>query len=156
MVRRQALESIKVYCGHSHHEYFDEDFFSYKEDADLAWRLRLYGWENWLIADAEAYHHRTVNKGSLRNRKNRGFINRMSYRNHFAMLYKNSFARNFWKDFSPFFCMSSKNYLSLIFERKTLKGLWEFIIMQPKFQAKRKQIKRDRHVKPADIYLWFK
>src|SRR5207253_6018231 len=25
-------------------EYFDEDFFAYREDADVAWRARLFGW----------------------------------------------------------------------------------------------------------------
>ena len=26
-------------------EFFDADFFAYREDADLAWRAQLYGWK---------------------------------------------------------------------------------------------------------------
>ena len=39
LYRRAMLEDVRV-LG----EYFDEDFFAYREDADLAWRARLLGW----------------------------------------------------------------------------------------------------------------
>src|SRR5207245_1492814 len=41
-------------------EYFDEDFFSYREDADVAWRGRLFGWRALLVPEAIAYHVRAV------------------------------------------------------------------------------------------------
>ena len=37
--RRAALETARISTG-----YFDADFFLYREDADLAWRLRSLGW----------------------------------------------------------------------------------------------------------------
>jgi len=39
LYRLKALEDVAI-GG----QYFDEDFFAYREDADLAWRCRLMGW----------------------------------------------------------------------------------------------------------------
>ena len=41
-------------------EYFDNDFFAYREDADLAWRAQLYGWRCLYTPKAIAYHVRHV------------------------------------------------------------------------------------------------
>ena len=41
-------------------EFFDEDFFAYREDVDLAWRLRGFGFRALFDPDAVAYHRRTV------------------------------------------------------------------------------------------------
>lgn len=53
LYRREALESARVSAG-----YFDRDFFLYREDADLAWRLRNLGWKCLYVPDAVAYHRR--------------------------------------------------------------------------------------------------
>ena len=39
LYRRAMLDDVRVA-----REYFDEDFFAYREDADLAWRAQLLGW----------------------------------------------------------------------------------------------------------------
>ena len=41
-------------------EVLDEDFFMYKEDVDLAWRVRILGWTSWYAPDALAWHARTA------------------------------------------------------------------------------------------------
>src|SRR5439155_16165933 len=51
MYRRPALEDARI-----DDEYFDEDFFAYREDADLAWRLRLLGWNSIYVPSAVALH----------------------------------------------------------------------------------------------------
>src|SRR3989338_4533015 len=51
--RKSALEDVKI-----KDEYFDEDFFMYKEDVDLAWRLRLAGWKAVYEPKAVAHHFR--------------------------------------------------------------------------------------------------
>jgi len=51
--RREALESAKISTG-----YFDSDFFLYREDADLAWRLQNLGWKCLYVPTAVAYHRR--------------------------------------------------------------------------------------------------
>jgi GT2 family glycosyltransferase len=51
--RREALESAKISTG-----YFDSDFFLYREDADLAWRLSRLGWKSLYVPGAVAWHRR--------------------------------------------------------------------------------------------------
>lgn len=41
-------------------EFLDEDFFTFREDADVAWRGRLLGWRAIYVPDAVAHHVRTV------------------------------------------------------------------------------------------------
>ncbi len=41
-------------------EFFDADFFAYREDADVAWRAQLYGWRCLYTPQAVAYHVRHV------------------------------------------------------------------------------------------------
>lgn len=88
--RRSALESIRV-----GREYFDEDFFAYKEDVDLAWRLQRAGWSSWFEPQARAIHTRGV-AGADRSmpttdgRSARPLsLVRLAYRNHLLMLLKN-------------------------------------------------------------------
>jgi GT2 family glycosyltransferase len=51
--RRSALEGGRISTG-----YFDSDFFLYREDADLAWRLRALGWRCLYVPAAVAWHRR--------------------------------------------------------------------------------------------------
>ena len=51
--RREALESARISTG-----CFDADFFLYREDADLAWRLQRLGWTCLYEPKAVAYHRR--------------------------------------------------------------------------------------------------
>ncbi|CAN5713850.1 hypothetical protein BH24ACT3_BH24ACT3_16930 [soil metagenome] len=56
LFRRDALLDV----AHSGEEVFDESFFAYKEDVDLAWRLRRRGWSTRFAPDARAWHHRSA------------------------------------------------------------------------------------------------
>lgn len=51
--RRSALEGARIATGE-----FDADFFLYREDADLAWRLRKLGWRCLYVPAAVASHRR--------------------------------------------------------------------------------------------------
>jgi len=51
--RRAALDSVRISTG-----WFDEDFFLYREDADLALRLRGAGWRGLFVPEAVAWHRR--------------------------------------------------------------------------------------------------
>ena len=51
--RREALEDAKISTG-----FFDSDFFLYREDADIAWRLSKLGWKCLYVPSAVAAHRR--------------------------------------------------------------------------------------------------
>ena len=157
--RRKALDSVAITHDDGHKEYFDEDFFAYKEDVDLAWRLRLVGWQNWLLTTTKAYHHRTISKlrGIKKRKQSSSLANRLSYRNHLMTLYKNSFYSNLWKDFwaVKWYEFRKVIYL-LLFERSTLGGIKEYFQSLPKLKEKRKLVKKTCQVNPEDIYKWFK
>jgi GT2 family glycosyltransferase len=68
-------------------EFLDEDFFAFREDADVAWRGRLFGWRALYVPDAVAYHVRTVTP-----QKRRGLsaaINMHGMKNRFLLRLKN-------------------------------------------------------------------
>src|SRR5271170_8065038 len=55
LYRRQMIEDISI-VG----EFFDPDFFVYREDADVAWRAQLMGWRCVYTPLARGYHVRNV------------------------------------------------------------------------------------------------
>ena len=86
--RREALESARISTG-----YFDEDFFLYREDADLAWRLRNLGWKCLYVPRAVAYHRRR-NLPSRRRRMS-ALANYHSVKNRFLLRINNQSGRQF-------------------------------------------------------------
>lgn len=55
LYRLSALEKVQQYD-----EFFDEMMFMYKEDCDLAYRLRLAGYKSVFVPEAVIYHDRTA------------------------------------------------------------------------------------------------
>ncbi len=145
-------------------EYFDEKFFSYKEDADLAWRLRLAGLGSRFEPTAIAYHYRGAygsEKRSLiqawRERRAKSeFVNRLSYRNHFWLLVKNL-------DFSTFLRYgyallpyeALKLAYLLVFERGTLGALFEALAGFGEMRRRRKLNSKNRRASAREIRKWF-
>jgi GT2 family glycosyltransferase len=79
---RDLIEDVKV-----DGEFFDELFFAYREDADLAWRARLLGWDCVYVPGAVGYHMRQV-RPEMRRRLPAN-INLHSVKNRFLMRIKN-------------------------------------------------------------------
>ena len=152
---RKALETVKWQGG-----YFDQDFFAYKEDIDIAWRLRLFGWKSKFVPQAIGYHKRKVGLDTSSVRKTRRQrnpqFNYFSYRNHLYLVYKNETSSNlfwwfpyiFWYEFKKFF------YL-LLFEPFTLKGLKDFFDNYSDLSRKRKYIQSNIKVDKKNIRSWF-
>ena len=68
-------------------EFFDPDFFVYREDADVAWRAQLMGWQCLYAPYARGYHVRKVLPGNRRALPPE--INMHSVKNRFLMRIKN-------------------------------------------------------------------
>lgn len=153
---RVALENIKI-----NNEYFDEDFFTYKEDVDLAFRLRLAGYKCYFLPSVIAYHDRTIKKGLnlFQNRKNRSsWVNEYSYRNHIYLLIKNEFTINFIRCFFSLFIYEFKKFIyMLLYERSTLKFFCKNLHKYKKMFKKRKYIFRNIvKIRSGDLYKWYK
>jgi GT2 family glycosyltransferase len=86
--RREALESAKISTG-----YFDGDFFLYREDADLAWRLARLGWKCLYVPQAAAFHRRR--NLPERRRAMTAVANLHSVKNRFLLRINNETAGHF-------------------------------------------------------------
>ncbi len=92
LYRRSMIEDISI-SG----EFFDSDFFAYREDADVAWRAQLLGWRALYVPAAVGWHVRSVvpqNRVSLP-----AAINRHSVKNRWLLRIKNTtptLYRLFW------------------------------------------------------------
>lgn len=85
LYRKTALEQVKY-----KDQYFDEDFIAYKEDIDLSYRLRAKNWKILYEPKAIAWHKRSIQKSSLKDRQQKNkLIKALSYRNHWWVLIKN-------------------------------------------------------------------
>ncbi len=104
--RRAALMEAREPRTGGGWEVLDEDFFMYKEDVDLAWRLRRLGWTAWYEPRALAWHGRgaggPVNRGALDMIRSRHAIPRwildVSWRNHRLMQIKNEAVSEYLRD----------------------------------------------------------
>jgi len=163
--RKSALEKIQVKVGNLHNEYFDELFGSYKEDVDLAYRLRLAGYSAWYLPEAIAFHSRTASgsadlsdKATRQGRKKKNkMIKINSYKNHLLALFKNEFPSNLRKFFFYIYWYEFKKLVYiLLFEQATLKGLSGYFHQRAKMKEKKKYIiKEIRKITSEDLAKWY-
>lgn len=78
-LRRRALLDVAL-----DGEIFDEDFFAYREDVDLSWRLRLRGWEIVGEPKSRAQHVRTARTSNRKPAR----VAQLSWRNYYLTLVK--------------------------------------------------------------------
>jgi GT2 family glycosyltransferase len=135
--------------------FFDEDFFAYKEDVDIAWRSQLMGWTSVYGSMAMAYHDRGWKKGSRSTIPL--FIRKYSYINRYKMMIKNDNPTYLMRHFIPLvvYELSSFTYL-LIKEPKVLTAWIDLIKVLPDLIHKRKLIQKARKVDLSTIYTYFK
>ncbi|MDO8582165.1 MAG: glycosyltransferase family 2 protein [bacterium] len=154
LYRLRALVDVSM-RREGHREFFDSDFFSYKEDADLAWRLQWFGWLSWYTPKAVAWHHRTFG----RERRNRvpAYLRALSWRNHFFLLIKNDDRKNFLHD-APliFFRECVKLFWILLREPRTVQLFPSLIRLWSTMLQKRRWIMSHRRQSPAAMRQMFR
>jgi len=159
LYRRKALEDIRI-----NNEYFDEDFFMYKEDVDLAWRLRLYGWEAVYEPKAIGYHLRGAGEKAVKNylaiasarKKNSEFAKFHSFKNDRLMRIKNELPALFFRDFYRIIIKEIAAWLYvLIFERYSWKTIKELFKQAPIAWRKRRIIMKRKRVGAKEMSKWF-
>ncbi len=91
LYRRAMIDDISL-----DGEFFDSDFFVYREDADVAWRAQLMGWKCLYAPYARGYHVRKVLPGNRRALPPE--INMHSVKNRFLMRIKNISPDLYWRN----------------------------------------------------------
>lgn len=148
MFRKEALDDVYGSAGSC----FDSQFALYKEEVDLAYRLRWLGWKSWYVPNALAWHDRTMGERKksilrdlqiLTNRKHKTEFNRrQSLRNHLYILHKdfsseyslNVKIATFWDEIRKFFWV-------LLFERFALGGYRDFWNTRKMLKIAEKRVK---------------
>lgn len=159
LYRASSLDAVRV-----GEEYFDHDFFAYKEDTDLAWRFQLQGLGSLFVPEAVAYHFRRAGGKEkagpfemLRNRKTKSpFINYLSQRNHPLMLVKNEHFTNLLLH-APWIVPYelAKFFSILILEPRTLRAVKDFWKYLPRMLEKRRTVMAKCRVSASQMRKWF-
>jgi GT2 family glycosyltransferase len=149
LYRREMIEDISV-----EGEFFDPDFFVYREDADVAWRAQLLGWRCLYAPAGVAHHVRTVTPENRRTLP--AFINMHSVKNRFLMRIKNATPGIYRRYWLP---MTLRDLLvvggSIFWEPSSLPAFWRVARCLPRAMKQRRQIMARRRVSDAELAEWF-
>jgi GT2 family glycosyltransferase len=149
LYRREMIEHISV-SG----EFFDADFFAYREDADVAWRAQLLGWKCLYTPLAVGYHVRTVlatNRGSLA-----PVLNMHSVKNRWLMRIKNmtvDLYRRYWLPATLRDVVVIAG--CLMREFRSLRAFPFVVLNLRRFLNKRRQIMAQRRATDTYMAAWF-
>ena len=161
--RRSALEDVKV-DGTRGAEYLDEDFFMYKEDVDLAWRLLLRGWDAAYAPGALAWHARGAGESAAKTaweviqhrRRIPTWVKRLSWRNQRLMQVKNEDASLVLRDLPRIIGREIAAFAYLVASNPTnLGAVVELARMLPAAVRKRRQVQRLRRISRSELAAWF-
>ena len=135
--------------------FFDEDFFAYREDADLAWRCRLMGWKSLYVPTAIARHRRRVTP-ERRSSLSR-VINRHSVKNRFLLRMNNLtpglYRRLFWDITARDLGVVGYVFLK---EWSSIPALWYVVQHWGRLRQKRRMIQSRVRVSDDSIMGWFR
>lgn len=150
LYRRVFLDDVAI-----DGEIFDEDFFAYREDADIAWRGRLFGWRAIAVPAAVAYHVRSVTPEARRSLSPE--INMHSVKNRFLLRLKNQ---------SSYLALRNSIFevardlavigAALTIERTSLPAFRWLWSNRQRIMKKRREIQTRRRVSDRDLARWFR
>jgi GT2 family glycosyltransferase len=135
-------------------EFLDEDFFAFREDADVAWRGRLFGWRAIYVPQAVAHHVRTVTPEKRRALS--ALINMHSVKNRFLLRLKNEGLYLALRN-APFELTRDLVVIiaALTIERSSLPALTWLWKNRRRIMEKRRAIQSRRRVSDRDLAGWF-
>jgi len=150
MYRKTFIDDVSI-----DGQFLDEDFHTYREDADVAWRGRLFGWRALYVADAAGAHVRTVTPEKRRTLP--AFINMHSVKNRFLLRLKNEGLYLALRN-APFELARDLVAVAAVLtvERSSLPAfawLWK---NRRRILAKRREIQRRRRVSDRALASWFR
>jgi GT2 family glycosyltransferase len=135
-------------------EFFDPDFFVYREDADVAWRAQLLGWRCIYTPNSRGYHVRNVLPGKRRALPPE--INMHSVKNRFLMRIKNMTGDLYRRNW---FSITTRDIVvvacCLLREQSSLKAFAYVAMNWRRVLEKRREIMRRRRVTDEYLASWF-
>jgi GT2 family glycosyltransferase len=144
-------------------EYYDEDFFAYKEDVDLAWRLQWRGWKTAYVPTAVAWHGRGAGENAATDyraiiaerRKISPLLKYYSFSNQRLLLFKNERWSTYLRDLPKWFVKETGAWgYALLFEARTLPAIWRTLKLLPTMRKKRAYT-MSRRAPDANPYRFF-
>lgn len=136
MLRCAAIDSLEI-----DGELFDEDFFSYHEDTDLAWRARLMGWSCLYVPRARAIHRRGWNRDNSIQMDPE--IRRHSFKNRYLEMIKNERSHEFLRDLPAILIWEGVRFGHALFrDREQIPAYWDALRLAGRAWAKRRTIMR--------------
>lgn len=150
IVLRRALLNDVAIDG----EVFDTDFFTYREDADLAWRARMFGWRSFCVPAAVGTHVRTVTperRGELS-----PIVNYHGVKNRFLLRLKNPGARLLLRTLPWTLARDLVVVAATMTVEMSSFRAWGWLIRHlPDVWRKRRMIQERRTVGDVEIARWF-
>ena len=134
---------------------FDEAFFAFREDADLAWRSQLLGWKTVFVPEAVGYHVRNVlpeRRGQLS-----PLINKWSVRNRFLMQVNNFYFKGMMHCVLSGLVVRNLVVIAgvLLMEWRSLGAIREFFVLLPRALARRRGISLLNGFEIGRVGEWF-
>lgn len=160
MFCREALGMVAFKNGN----FLDQSYHSYKEDVDLAYRLRIAGLKATILLQTVAYHDRSAagpkelsDSAASDNKKTQSsWVKYHSYKNHLMTLYKNEYWQNMLLDFVFIKWYETKKFwYFVLFDRKPLKGLKACWTLRKEMKEKRAQVKQMRNTTWKALRVWW-
>ncbi|MEN9557719.1 MAG: hypothetical protein RL141_88 [Candidatus Parcubacteria bacterium] len=159
LLRASALVALRV-----GEEIFDEDFFAYQEDTDLAWRMRLFGMESQVVPQAVAWHHRRIPtqlRGGwigawVRRMRKPAMINFLSSRNHGWMVLKNDQGSNLLWHLPWWLPYEALKSIAAIFSPSQMRGQLASVWGVGSIWRKRRIIQKRALATPPAMRAWFR
>ena len=150
LYRRAMIDDISM-----DGEFFDDDFFAYREDADLAWRAQLAGWRCLYVPQAVGWHVRSVLPENRRELP--ALINYHSTKNRFLMRAKNIGWPLYWRAFPA---MKARDLAivsyCLLRERSSLPAFGWLWRNRARIWEKRRKVQAKRRVSDVELARWFR
>lgn len=149
MFRRSFIDDASV-----EGQFFDEEFFSFREDADLAWRAQVLGWKCVYTPKAVAWHARRVTPE--RRQDLPLIINWHSVKNRFLMRGKNASGWLCWRLFFPVVWrdLLTAGY-ALLRDQRMISAVLYWWKARASIGRKRRIIQARRRVSDRELLWWF-
>jgi len=161
MYRKDILDKVAL----PDNNIFDPFYHSYKEDLDLAYRLRNAGQLSYVLLDAVSYHDRTSaspvtssDLAAIKNKRRQSeYIRYHSYKNHLATLYKNEYWQNVALDwpFILWFELRKAGYILLTSPKIFFKCWWTLFKNRRHLRSGRERVIKSRTMYWKGIRRWF-